>query len=153
MEEEDDGHPVGQLLCGIKVAFTLPDGIITVHDFGLSPPNDDANSRNNSDNDTVTGSSSASKVNPPDNNLSGGERNVTSQVAYTGRHDHGLLPPPRQQEGPYAQLIGNVLDAKEFSNAFLTNVMKQETNRSMEPPNSDARMEMASKKHKPNQSD
>ena len=46
--------------------------------------------------------------------------------SYTGRHDAGPLPPPRNPQGSYAQLVSCVQATKEFSNQYLTNVIKQE---------------------------
>jgi hypothetical protein len=46
-------------------------------------------------------------------------------VAFSGHHDHGPLPPPREG-GPFAQLMECVIQAKAFSDNYLTEIIKQE---------------------------
>ncbi|KAI2489076.1 hypothetical protein MHU86_25520 [Fragilaria crotonensis] len=152
--EEDDQCPTGRkFVCGIKLTFTLPDGITTVQEFGGSKSHDNHHHHSNSNNLHNDGNMVT------DHNDDNNDHNtVTSQVSYTGRHDHGPLPPPRHPNGSYATLVDHVHDAKEFSNAFLTNVMKQETNsrqqhnKEKHHPDDDTTtmMETASKKHKSN---
>lgn len=43
---------------------------------------------------------------------------------YSGMHDHGTLPFPREG-GEYAQLIGFVCEAKKASDHFLTKVIEK----------------------------
>ena len=141
-----------QLSCGIKTTFTLPDGTTTVQEFWLS-------SDDNVDISSSSSSSNNNNMNNNNNNMNNknckDQSSASQQVAYTGRHDHGPLPPPRQG-GPYEKLIGCVHAAKEFSNAFLTNVMKQETSRKIDHDPEDTTTTTATatgratKKHKPN---
>ena len=44
---------------------------------------------------------------------------------YSGMHDHGPLPKPKEG-GPFAHLIGLCLEAKRYSNKFLTDVIEKE---------------------------
>mmetsp|Transcript_14523 Transcript_14523/g.20503 ORF Transcript_14523/g.20503 Transcript_14523/m.20503 type:complete len:125 (-) Transcript_14523:9-383(-) len=62
--------------------------------------------------------------------------------AYSGMHDQGQLPPPKEG-GDMALLIGCVQTAKKHSDTFLTEVIKKEKLHS--PPQSKAK---ASKKTK-----
>jgi hypothetical protein len=91
----------------IQVTFTMPHGITTVETF-------------ESTNTPMSRlGTTAEKMQTP----------VTpGSVGYSGRHDHGPLPSPREG-GAYAQLIGCVTAAKDFSNSYLTDVMKQEKSR------------------------
>lgn len=45
--------------------------------------------------------------------------------SYTGMHDHGPLPAPKEG-GDFALLIGCVQQAKQHSDAFMTDIMKNE---------------------------
>ena len=45
--------------------------------------------------------------------------------SYSGMHDHGPLPPPREG-GQFAQIIGFVNAAKKASDAYLTDVIEKE---------------------------
>ena len=42
---------------------------------------------------------------------------------YSGRHDHGVLLPPRHTDGTMAHMIAAVQKAKEASNKYLTNII------------------------------
>ena len=94
----------------IKVTFTLPNGTTTIERFDSSHTPV-----------ARLGISSEESATPI----------VPGAVAYSGRHDKGPLPPPREG-GAYAQLIGCVDATKDFSNKYLTDVMKQENSRKQE---------------------
>lgn len=45
---------------------------------------------------------------------------------YSGRHDHGVLLPPRGGQSATAQLIAVVQQAKDASNAYWTQIIEYE---------------------------
>lgn len=96
MNEDDDIR--------ITMSFTLPDGTIVEKEF------DPSNCQ-----EIKLGAVALDSTN----------RFQPGTIAYTGHHDHGPLPPPKEG-GPFAQLIGCVIEAKAFSDNYLTEVIQQE---------------------------
>eukprot|EP00548_Thalassiothrix_antarctica_P008537 CAMPEP_0194139868 /NCGR_PEP_ID=MMETSP0152-20130528/9463_1 /TAXON_ID=1049557 /ORGANISM="Thalassiothrix antarctica, Strain L6-D1" /LENGTH=137 /DNA_ID=CAMNT_0038837849 /DNA_START=227 /DNA_END=637 /DNA_ORIENTATION=+ len=84
---------------GIKATFILPDGTTVVRKFDAS-------------------NTSIPKL---------GEASTPEIGSYdfTGRHDQDVLPEPKEG-GPIAQLIGCVTATKNFSNQYLTDIIKKE---------------------------
>jgi len=86
---------------GVKATFNLPDGTTVVREFD------------------------ASNTAIPKLGETTAEATTIGAYDYTGKHDQGALPAPREG-GPFAQLIGCVLATKYFSNEYLTDVIKKE---------------------------
>lgn len=97
----------------VKVTFKLPDGAETTQQFD---PNN----------------TPVARIGLPDNGDVEPPPSTPGLFSYSGRHDQGLLPQPREG-GAYSQLIGCVQASKEFSDTHLTEVMKKEKSRKQEP--------------------
>lgn len=113
----------------IQVTFSMPPlgihnpTVVETFDSTNTPPVHLGSTTSTTSAESLTGISTVTSV-PP------------GSVVYSGRHDHGPLPAPREG-GPYASLIGCVLAAKDFSNNYLTEVMKQEKTRKNNPHNNE----------------
>mmetsp|Transcript_32572 Transcript_32572/g.49094 ORF Transcript_32572/g.49094 Transcript_32572/m.49094 type:complete len:132 (+) Transcript_32572:98-493(+) len=97
MPEEDNNNEIG-----VKATFSLPGGITTLCEFNVSNTEIPTLGEIQQENNQALGS-----------------------YAYSGKHDQGDLPAPREG-GDYALLIGCVSAMKDFSNQYLTDIIKQE---------------------------
>ena len=53
--------------------------------------------------------------------------------AYSGRHDQGVLLPPRGPHGDMAHLVAALAQAKQASNEYLTQIIAQEKEAAKSP--------------------
>ena len=133
MKPIDEKSEVSGLVShGVKVTFKLPDGGLEVKNFRPGEAN--------------VPMSPQQGLSDSLESLDGS--NDTNDCSHQGKsHDHGPLLPPRGQGGVYAQLIECVIATKEYSNSYLTHVIKKEASQNVGKCIDQEQSER--KKHKP----